>query len=340
MRARPSPRPPFRRASVPGGRTATSSGPPSDAAGREPPPPHGRREAAHPHAERSLTTSALLKPGSRECAHMLRLIGIVISIGLADSLNPSTIAPALYLATGERARERVAEFTLAVFLGVLPRRRGDRVRRPPADQAAVAPPAPPHRGHRGARGRRRDDRRRGASCGATATGCPTAIRPTSIRTAARAGCWGPRSPRSSCPPRSRTSPRSPRSSGPDLGPVRDLVSAARLQLVLRAAAHRDPRRRSPSAATRPTGWLNAGRSFLQRALAGRARRTGPGGGRVRRAARRHRYRRQPLELHPPAAPHPSRLTCARHELVHRPRADPPAPGRDGLGCSGRSSRLC
>jgi cytochrome c biogenesis protein CcdA len=46
---------------------------------------------------------------------MVRLLGIVISIGLADSLNPSTIAPALYLATGERARGRVAEFTFAVF---------------------------------------------------------------------------------------------------------------------------------------------------------------------------------------------------------------------------------
>jgi cytochrome c biogenesis protein CcdA len=47
---------------------------------------------------------------------VLRLIGLVVSIGLADSLNPSTIGPALYLATGERARGRVAEFTLAVFL--------------------------------------------------------------------------------------------------------------------------------------------------------------------------------------------------------------------------------
>jgi cytochrome c biogenesis protein CcdA len=46
---------------------------------------------------------------------MLRLVGIVISIGLADSLNPTTIAPALYLATGERGRGRVAEFTAAVF---------------------------------------------------------------------------------------------------------------------------------------------------------------------------------------------------------------------------------
>jgi cytochrome c biogenesis protein CcdA len=43
-------------------------------------------------------------------------MGIAISIGLADSLNPSTIAPALYLASGERARERVTQFTLAVFL--------------------------------------------------------------------------------------------------------------------------------------------------------------------------------------------------------------------------------
>ena len=47
---------------------------------------------------------------------MLRLIGIVISIGLADSLNPTTIGPALFLAAGDKPRERVAEFTLGVFL--------------------------------------------------------------------------------------------------------------------------------------------------------------------------------------------------------------------------------
>jgi cytochrome c biogenesis protein CcdA len=46
---------------------------------------------------------------------MFRLLGLVISIGLADSLNPSTIAVALYLATGERATARLMEFTLAVF---------------------------------------------------------------------------------------------------------------------------------------------------------------------------------------------------------------------------------
>ena len=35
---------------------------------------------------------------------MLRLIGMVLSIGFADSMNPSTIAPGIYLAVGERAR--------------------------------------------------------------------------------------------------------------------------------------------------------------------------------------------------------------------------------------------
>jgi cytochrome c biogenesis protein CcdA len=47
---------------------------------------------------------------------MFRLLGLVISIGLADSLNPTTIAPALYLATGDQARRRVIEFTLSVFV--------------------------------------------------------------------------------------------------------------------------------------------------------------------------------------------------------------------------------
>jgi cytochrome c biogenesis protein CcdA len=47
---------------------------------------------------------------------MLRLIGLVASIGIADSVNPTTIGPALYLASGERGRGRVAAFTFAVFV--------------------------------------------------------------------------------------------------------------------------------------------------------------------------------------------------------------------------------
>jgi cytochrome c biogenesis protein CcdA len=46
---------------------------------------------------------------------MIRLLGVVVSIGLADSMNPSTIAPALYLASGEHARRSVIQFTAGVF---------------------------------------------------------------------------------------------------------------------------------------------------------------------------------------------------------------------------------
>jgi cytochrome c biogenesis protein CcdA len=46
---------------------------------------------------------------------MLRLIGLALSIGLADSMNPSTIAPGLYLAMGERARSGLIQFTIGVF---------------------------------------------------------------------------------------------------------------------------------------------------------------------------------------------------------------------------------
>ncbi len=46
---------------------------------------------------------------------MLRLIALVVSIGIADSVNPTTIAPALYLAGHDDARSKVAQFTAAVF---------------------------------------------------------------------------------------------------------------------------------------------------------------------------------------------------------------------------------
>jgi cytochrome c biogenesis protein CcdA len=47
---------------------------------------------------------------------MLRLIGIMISIGLADSINPSTVAPALYMAAQPNPRRPLAQFTLGVFI--------------------------------------------------------------------------------------------------------------------------------------------------------------------------------------------------------------------------------
>jgi cytochrome c biogenesis protein CcdA len=46
---------------------------------------------------------------------MLRRIGVALSVGFADSLNPSTIGPALYLATAAHRVRRVTEFTIGVF---------------------------------------------------------------------------------------------------------------------------------------------------------------------------------------------------------------------------------
>jgi cytochrome c biogenesis protein CcdA len=46
---------------------------------------------------------------------MLRLLGVVISIGLADSLNPSTVGPALFLAGGKSPRRHVLGFTAGTF---------------------------------------------------------------------------------------------------------------------------------------------------------------------------------------------------------------------------------
>jgi cytochrome c biogenesis protein CcdA len=47
---------------------------------------------------------------------MVRLLAVVVTVGLADSLNPSTVGPALYLATGSRRVARVTAFTAGVFL--------------------------------------------------------------------------------------------------------------------------------------------------------------------------------------------------------------------------------
>ena len=46
---------------------------------------------------------------------MLALIALVVSIGAADALNPSTLAPALFFAVGPHARRDVAGFALGVF---------------------------------------------------------------------------------------------------------------------------------------------------------------------------------------------------------------------------------
>jgi cytochrome c biogenesis protein CcdA len=74
---------------------------------------------------------------------VLRLIGLVVSIGFADSLNPTTIAPALYMATGENGRKRVIEFTLAVFAVFL--LGGVAIALGPGQLLLAAIPRPSHR---------------------------------------------------------------------------------------------------------------------------------------------------------------------------------------------------
>jgi cytochrome c biogenesis protein CcdA len=46
---------------------------------------------------------------------LLGLLILVVSIAVGDSLNPSTVAPALYLATTEHPRRQVGGFTAGVF---------------------------------------------------------------------------------------------------------------------------------------------------------------------------------------------------------------------------------
>jgi cytochrome c biogenesis protein CcdA len=47
---------------------------------------------------------------------VFRQLGVMIAVGLADSLTPSTIGPALYLATGQKRAWRVAQFTVGFFV--------------------------------------------------------------------------------------------------------------------------------------------------------------------------------------------------------------------------------
>jgi hypothetical protein len=46
---------------------------------------------------------------------MLHLLGLVLLIGIVDSLNPSTVAPALYIAAGRSPHRGLAGFIIGVF---------------------------------------------------------------------------------------------------------------------------------------------------------------------------------------------------------------------------------
>jgi cytochrome c biogenesis protein CcdA len=46
---------------------------------------------------------------------MLRRIGVALSVGLADSINPSTVGPALFMASASQPLARVSQFTAGIF---------------------------------------------------------------------------------------------------------------------------------------------------------------------------------------------------------------------------------
>jgi cytochrome c biogenesis protein CcdA len=58
-----------------------------------------------------------LRNHTREAADvMLAMLGVVVTVGIVDSLNPATILAALVLATRDRPRGHVIAFTAAVFV--------------------------------------------------------------------------------------------------------------------------------------------------------------------------------------------------------------------------------
>jgi cytochrome c biogenesis protein CcdA len=77
-------------------------------------PDHRARRPAHARSD-----AAPRAPADAERARArpltVQLLILVVSIGLADSLNPATVGPALFLATTRRARLQVAGFAAGVF---------------------------------------------------------------------------------------------------------------------------------------------------------------------------------------------------------------------------------
>ena len=59
---------------------------------------------------------ARIPPRSGKLARVVHLLSLVLLVGVVDSLNPSTVAPALYLAGGRRPFRSVLGFIAGVFV--------------------------------------------------------------------------------------------------------------------------------------------------------------------------------------------------------------------------------
>src|SRR5204862_7112454 len=62
-----------------------------------------------------INTRTVGQAPSAKLAPVLLLVLLVVSVGLVDSINPSTVVPALLYALGAHARRDVAGFTAGVF---------------------------------------------------------------------------------------------------------------------------------------------------------------------------------------------------------------------------------
>src|SRR5690242_12214511 len=62
-----------------------------------------------------IATHAISAGNTAAASARSTMCAIALSVGRADSLNPSTVGPALYLATTPRRVRRILAFTLGVF---------------------------------------------------------------------------------------------------------------------------------------------------------------------------------------------------------------------------------
>jgi cytochrome c biogenesis protein CcdA len=75
-----------------------------------------RGDGSHLSSSLELHVTTLRNPTREAADVMLAMLGVVVTVGIVDSLNPGTILAALVLATRYRPRGHVIAFTAAVFV--------------------------------------------------------------------------------------------------------------------------------------------------------------------------------------------------------------------------------
>src|SRR3954447_9390294 len=115
-RARRSPRPDRTSRPAPAAEAGRRRGPRRTGRARSARAAGGARARPFREAVRSRPSWRLKSLTRARIPRVLALLGLVVSIALADSINPSTIVPALFLATGSRPRAAVTAFAAGVLV--------------------------------------------------------------------------------------------------------------------------------------------------------------------------------------------------------------------------------